>query len=174
MSVAPTSRLNEPSSFILIVADAMSTTGMPEPCMWTDMPTPCTHVPVRRRVPRLAAQSMRSAPISMQRASSQLVMVWGTPSRPSPRAAKMGDVPPVRMWLRCRSSTGSRPIFSARVVHRHLERVLALGGAVAAVGAGDRHVGVDGAAVEVDVLGRVVEGQVLEPVLEITVRPWAP
>jgi hypothetical protein len=39
-SVAPTSRLKEPSSFILMVAAAMSMSGMPDPCMWADIPTP--------------------------------------------------------------------------------------------------------------------------------------
>ena len=40
MSVAPISRLKEPSSFILIEAAPMSTPGMPEACITIAMPTP--------------------------------------------------------------------------------------------------------------------------------------
>ena len=96
-SVAPISRLNEPSSFILIVAAPMSISGMLEPCIRQHMPMP------RRTRPFLSAgdprffQPMALAPSLMHLSSSQLPMAISTPALPSPSAAKTGEVMPERM-----------------------------------------------------------------------------
>ena len=46
-------------------------------------------------------------------------MVMGVPFLPSPRAAKTGELSPVRMWLSLRNSTGSMPMASAISSMRH-------------------------------------------------------
>ena len=112
-SVAPISRLNEPSSLILIVAAPMSISGMLEPCIRHAMPMP------RRKRPVFCLQSLRFfqpiafAPALMQRSSSQLPIACSTPALPSPSAANTGEVSPLRMWFRIRNSRGSMPIASA-------------------------------------------------------------
>ena len=71
MSVAPMSRLNEPSSFILIEAAPMSTPGMPEACMTIAMPSP------RRSGPFPGLFFLARSFQPMARAPSW--MAWGSP-----------------------------------------------------------------------------------------------
>ena len=117
-SVAPMSRLKEPSSFILILAAPMSTSGTLEPCIRAHMPSPRRKRPVFS-VPGSAGSTISLAPISMH--SPQRNCRWSSarPSclRPGPR--RPGELSPDLMWLSLRNSTGSMPIASAISSIRH-------------------------------------------------------
>ena len=112
-SVAPISRLNEPSSFIFSEAAPMSISGMLEPCMSAAMPMPRRTRPFFLRQSPRFFQPISFAPSLMHLASSQLPMACSTPALPSPRARKTGDVSPDLMWFIWRNTSGSSPSFSA-------------------------------------------------------------
>ncbi len=96
-SVAPTRRLNEPSSFILMVDAAMSILGIPEPCIWTDMPMPRRTGPSSAGRARFSAQPKASMPASRHSLRAHDRIVMSTPSPPSPISLKTGEVSPERM-----------------------------------------------------------------------------
>jgi hypothetical protein len=109
MSVAPMSRLNEPSSFILMEAAPISTPGMPEACMTMAMPTPRRTGPATARARRFSAHPMALAPSWMAWGRPHERTTWRWPSRPSPSASVIGCSSPSWTWLRRRNSRGSSP-----------------------------------------------------------------
>ena len=152
-SVAPTSRLNEPSSFILIDAEPMSTNGMPVPCMQSAKPMP------RRMLGRSgghlhSGSSRRSQPIACRAWAThssvpQLVdprhVLGGDLVRGAALAESWGDVERIADADPVRAPELDRvEVERARdVLHVALEGEQRLRGAVAAERARDRTVRVD-------------------------------
>ena len=150
MSVAPTSRLNEPSSFILIDAAPMSTPGDARGLHHDGHADAAAHAPAVA-APELAValarplQPMACAPAWMAWGRPQERMSCLKPSLPSPSTSAMGWSSPSCTWLR---AAELERVLAQRVrdlVHVALEREEALRAAVAAEGAGHGEVRVDGA-----------------------------
>ena len=103
-------------------------------------------------------QPIASAPSLMHSSSPQLPIVCSTPALPSPSAREDRRALAGWMWLLLPELERVDAELLGQLVHRHLHGEGGLGGAVAAVGAADRQVGVDRVPREADVR-RAVERQ---------------
>ena len=162
-SVAPTSRLKLPSSFILMLAAPMSSPAMAVPCMQTAMPSPrrmCGRAGSACQVGSLAAGPSRwrrrPAPRTPPGRSSARSARSLRGPRPAPWPSAAGR--PTRTAFLRRKSTTSKPMFDGDLVHQAFQRQQRLRRAVAAKGARHRLVGVDDLGVEAHV-GAAVGGQ---------------
>ncbi len=113
-SVAPTSKLNEPSSFSLILAPPMSRYGIAVPCMTSATPKPrfkCGF-PGTSFHPlsvHFLSQSMASLPFLTHSTSPLVWIISGTGVLPSLQATLKGWISPARKAFFKRNSSGSNP-----------------------------------------------------------------
>ncbi len=118
-SAAPTRRLNDPSSLILIEHAPMSTNGMPDPCMHSASPIPrrmcgrsggCFHRGSSRRcqpIARRPCATHSSRPQVVTCGMSSGAISSTTPPR-SPRRSTMSSASPGCTQFVRRNATGSR------------------------------------------------------------------